>query len=85
MKCAEAALYSEEVSFPKGLNTSKRTGSIIKSANTALITEKLISTPRFCVGWKLEKRKIQNPAVRTIDVIRIGFPVDLSVFSIAFE
>ena len=60
--------------FPKGLNTNNSAGNNVKTdiiANNIAIP---VNIPKYIVGIKLDKTKIENPKTIVIDVFNIATP-----------
>ncbi len=60
--------------FSKGLNTNSKAGSKV---NTDIIANNIaipVNIPKYIVGIKLDKTKIENPKTIVIDVFNIATP-----------
>ncbi len=47
--------------MPRGLNTISNAGNNVKDASKAANMAKPVSNPKYIVGIKLDKDKIENP------------------------
>ena len=60
--------------FPKGLNTNNKAGNNVSTdiiANSIAIP---VNIPKYIVGIKLDKTKIENPKTIVIEVFNIATP-----------
>ena len=58
----------------KGLNTKSKDGSSVKTEIIASSIAIPVKTPKYIVGMKLDKIKIENPNTIVIDVFSIAIP-----------
>ena len=58
----------------KGLNTKSKDGNNVKTDIIARSIAIPVNTPKYIVGIKLDKIKIENPNTIVMDVFRIATP-----------
>tara|TARA_B000000532_G_C18661113_1_gene316808 strand:+ start:364 stop:603 length:240 start_codon:yes stop_codon:yes gene_type:complete len=58
----------------KGLNTKRRDGNNVKTDIIASNIAIPVKTPKYIVGIKLDKIKIEKPKTIVIDVLSIAIP-----------
>ena len=58
----------------KGLNTKSKDGSRVKTEIIASSIAIPVKTPKYIVGIKLDKTKIENPNTIVIDVFSMATP-----------
>ena len=60
--------------FPNGLNTSSNDGNKVKTDIIANIIAIPVNIPKYIVGIKFDKTKIENPKTIVIEVFKIATP-----------
>ena len=82
-KSKKFEIFSTYYLFIKGLNTNNKEGS---SVNTEIIANNMaipVKIPKYIVGIKLDKTRIENPKTIVIEVLRIALPtVEWQIFSV---
>jgi hypothetical protein len=59
---------SSQVSGPRGLNTTIKRGSNVKLLKRATAMANPVRKPKYIVGIKLDKVRMENPTVTVIEV-----------------
>tara|TARA_B100000579_G_scaffold237344_1_gene194666 strand:- start:97 stop:333 length:237 start_codon:yes stop_codon:yes gene_type:complete len=60
--------------LPKGLNTSRSTGNKVSTDSIASNIAIPVNIPKYIVGIKLDKIKIEKPKTIVMDVFNIATP-----------
>ena len=60
--------------IPKGLNNNNSEGSNVRTEIIANNIAIPVKTPKYIVGIKLDKTRIEKPKIIVIDVLRIAMP-----------
>ena len=60
--------------FPKGLNVNKSKGKSVKTEIIASSMAIPVKIPKYIVGIKLDKKRIENPKTIVIEVFNIALP-----------
>ena len=55
-------------SGPKGRKTTSNRGSRVRDANKAMSMASPVSKPKYMVGRKLDRTRIENPIMMVIEV-----------------
>ena len=54
--------------YPRGLNFTSNSGNKVRLANNATNMAKPVNRPKYIVGTKLDKAKMEKPRVMVIEV-----------------